>query len=96
MTIREKYHEIEILEELDKEYEEDIEAAERDSDDPSFIASITNAYLKRKRSLTAPVRICPKCSNVVSFNSYFGAYICNCCNWEDATIGRRRNMGIKT
>lgn len=40
------------------------------------------------------MRICPKCGKVVSYNSYFGAYICTDCNWEDATIGQKRNMGI--
>ncbi len=40
------------------------------------------------------MRICPKCGKVVSYNSYFGAYICTDCNWEDATIGQKRNMGV--
>ena len=40
------------------------------------------------------MRICPKCGKVVSYNSYFGAYICTDCNWEDATMGQKRNMGV--
>ena len=40
------------------------------------------------------MKICPRCGKVVSYNSYFGAYICTDCNWEDATIGQRRNMGL--
>lgn len=40
------------------------------------------------------MKICPKCGKVVSYNSYFGAYICTDCDWEDATIGQKRNMGI--
>lgn len=40
------------------------------------------------------MKICPKCGKVVSYNSYFGAYICTDCNWEDATIGQKRNMGL--
>ncbi len=39
------------------------------------------------------MKICPKCGKVVSYNSYFGAYICTECDWEDATIGQKRNMG---
>lgn len=40
------------------------------------------------------MRICPNCGRVISFNSYFGAYICDRCKWEDATIERRRRCGI--
>lgn len=40
------------------------------------------------------MKICPNCGKVLSFNSYFGAYICPNCAWEDATIGIKRNMGI--
>lgn len=29
------------------------------------------------------MKICPKCGKVLSYNSYFGAYICDNCNWED-------------
>lgn len=41
------------------------------------------------------MKICPKCGKAVSYNSYFGAYICGYCYWEDATIGERRNKGLK-
>lgn len=37
--------------------------------------------------------VCPKCGKVVSYNSYFGAYICTVCNWEDASKGEKRNRG---
>lgn len=37
--------------------------------------------------------VCPKCGKVLSYNSYFGAYICDNCQWEDARIGERRNKG---
>lgn len=39
------------------------------------------------------MRICPKCGRVLSYNSYFGAYICTDCKWEDASIGIKRNQG---
>ena len=29
------------------------------------------------------MKICPKCGKVLSYHSYFGAYICDNCNWED-------------
>lgn len=28
---------------------------------------------------------CPRCGEIVSYNSYFGAYICDNCNWEDCS-----------
>lgn len=42
------------------------------------------------------MKICPKCGNIVSYNTYFGAYICGGCNWEDRTAGNKRNKGICT
>lgn len=36
------------------------------------------------------VRVCPKCGSLVYFNSYFGAYICESCEWEDASYAKRR------
>ncbi len=27
--------------------------------------------------------ICPKCGNVLTYNSYFGGYLCSNCNWEN-------------
>lgn len=39
------------------------------------------------------MKICPNCGKVLSYNSYFGAYICSNCKWEDATIGKKRNQG---
>jgi hypothetical protein len=31
------------------------------------------------------MKVCPKCGKIVSYNSYFGAYICDNCNWEDCS-----------
>ena len=39
------------------------------------------------------MKICPNCGKVVSYNSYFGAYICTECKWEDAFMGNIRNKG---
>ncbi len=39
------------------------------------------------------MKICPKCGKVLSYNSYFGGYICVDCNWEDASVGDNRNKG---
>ncbi len=39
------------------------------------------------------MKICPKCGKVLSYNSYFGAYICTDCKWEDSSIGEKRNKG---
>lgn len=37
-----------------------------------------------------PLRSCPQCGKVIDFNSYFGAYICDDCGWEDNTYFRER------
>lgn len=37
------------------------------------------------------VKVCPKCGNLVYFNSYFGAFICESCEWEDASYAKRRD-----
>lgn len=34
--------------------------------------------------------LCPKCGSVASFNSYFGAYICEKCEWMDKTFDDER------
>lgn len=34
------------------------------------------------------MKVCPKCGKVVDFNSYFGAYICDECGWEDNSYSR--------
>lgn len=39
------------------------------------------------------MKICPKCGKVLAYNSYFGAYICTDCSWEDSSIGDNRNKG---
>ena len=36
------------------------------------------------------MKVCPKCGTVIGFNSYFGAYICEQCEWEDDTYSRER------
>ncbi len=41
------------------------------------------------------MKICPKCGRLVFFNSYFGAYICENCDWEDATQGKRRDSCVR-
>lgn len=37
------------------------------------------------------VKVCPKCGSLVYFNSYFGAYICESCEWEDNSYAKKRN-----
>lgn len=34
------------------------------------------------------MKMCPKCGKIVSYNSYFGAFICGNCNWEDCPRAR--------
>lgn len=36
------------------------------------------------------MKICPECGRLISYNSYFGAYICENCKWEDASNSKRR------
>ena len=36
------------------------------------------------------MKVCPQCESVLGFNSYFGAYICDKCGWEDDTYNRER------
>lgn len=31
---------------------------------------------------------CPQCGNIVSYSSYFGAYICDECSWEKTVRGK--------
>lgn len=38
------------------------------------------------------VTVCPNCGNLVFFNSYFGAYICENCSWEDASFAQQRDL----
>ena len=35
------------------------------------------------------MKVCPKCGKVAAFNSYFNAYICNYCGWEER---KKRNV----
>ena len=36
------------------------------------------------------MKVCPKCGRVIGFNSYFGAYICEECGWEDVIYTHER------
>ena len=37
------------------------------------------------------MKICPKCGKPISYNYYFGAYICNDCDWEQPNkVNRQR------
>lgn len=36
------------------------------------------------------MKVCPECGKVIGFNSYFGAYICDDCGWEDDTYNQKR------
>lgn len=40
------------------------------------------------------VIVCPECKNLVYFNSYFGAYICQSCGWEDASYAKKRDSYV--
>jgi hypothetical protein len=30
-------------------------------------------------------KLCPECGGIVDYHSYFGAWVCNKCNWKDIT-----------
>lgn len=34
------------------------------------------------------MKICPKCRSVASYNSYFGAYLCDKCGWRENTTDK--------
>lgn len=36
------------------------------------------------------MKVCPNCGKVIGFNSYFGAYICENCKWEDDSYNQKR------
>lgn len=40
------------------------------------------------------VIVCPECKKLVYFNSYFGAYICQSCGWEDASYAQKRDSYV--
>lgn len=40
------------------------------------------------------VIVCPECKKLVYFNSYFGAYICESCGWEDASYAKKRDSYV--
>lgn len=33
---------------------------------------------------------CPKCGGIANFDSYFGAFICDECDWKDDTYNQKR------
>lgn len=41
------------------------------------------------------MKVCPRCGRILSFNSYFGAFICDRCYWEDSPVGCAKYYGIK-
>lgn len=40
------------------------------------------------------VIVCPECKKLVYFNSYFGAYICDNCGWEDDSYAKKRDSYV--
>ena len=38
--------------------------------------------------------ICPKCGEVLTYNSYFGGYLCNNCSWENVSYNIVRHHPI--
>lgn len=42
------------------------------------------------------VMVCPECKKLVYFNSYFGAYICENCGWEDDSYAKERDSYVTT
>lgn len=40
------------------------------------------------------VIVCPECKKLVYFNSYFGAYICDSCGWEDDSYAKKRDSYV--
>lgn len=30
--------------------------------------------------------LCPKCGNIADYNSYFSAFICECCDWIELAV----------
>ena len=36
------------------------------------------------------MKICPNCVRVLSYNSYFGDYICDACSWEEVSKGTKK------
>ena len=36
------------------------------------------------------MKLCPVCGSIASLNTYFGAYICEKCNWKDDAFSKVR------
>lgn len=36
------------------------------------------------------MKLCPRCGELASFNSHFGAYICSNCTWKDDSYDQVR------
>ncbi len=45
------------------------------------ILGVTNENHRNDKD--SVMKVCPSCGKVIGFNSYFGAYICDDCRWED-------------
>lgn len=41
------------------------------------------------------MKICPRCGEIVDFNTYFGAYICSNCSWIDDSYNKERIEFLK-
>lgn len=42
------------------------------------------------------MKICPECGGIAFYNSYFGAYFCNSCNWKLKVSNKPRQTSGKT
>ena len=40
-------------------------------------------------------KLCPRCGELVSFNTYFGGYFCKC-GWKDDTFNKERIEAMRT
>lgn len=38
------------------------------------------------------MKLCPRCGGLATYNSYFGAYICQECYWEDNSPSKERTI----
>ena len=38
------------------------------------------------------MKLCPKCGELISFNSYFGTYKCVKCKWTDDSFRKQRTF----
>ena len=40
------------------------------------------------------MRVCPKCGGVATYNSYFGAYLCEKCDWQENIRNQPKKIRI--